>query len=205
MSTPLALPQDFYERPTLDVAQNLVGCYLHRRLAVEGLPASVQQIADSHSEDGFVDLVGRINETEAYLGARDDAAHTYRGPTPRTQVMFGPAGHAYVYLIYGMYWCLNVVTEGEGVGEAVLVRGLEPVKGREVMQALRSGRKQIADGPGKLCQALDITGAQNTLPLNEAGLFISGRTAPATFEATPRIGIDYAEKTRHELWRFVAT
>lgn len=202
---PNALPQHFYEQPTLLVAESLVGCYLHRTINVGALPEEIQPLAAKHAEGGAVTLVGRINETEAYLGARDDAAHSYRGPTPRTQVMFGPPGHAYVYLIYGMYWCLNLVTESEGVGEAVLIRGVEPVRGREVMQALRKGRKQIADGPGKLCQALDITGAENRLALDTPKLFVSERTRPTSWVTTPRIGIGYAQKTRHEPWRFVET
>ncbi len=199
------LPLEFYRKPTLTVATDLIGCYLHRVVAVDSLPEGAREVALEQAVDGRVELVGRIVETEGYLGANDDAAHTYRGPTPRTQVMFGPPGHAYIYLIYGMYWCLNIVTEDPGVGEAVLVRGLEPVRGQEVMQALRGGRKQIADGPGKLCQALDITGALNKVSLLGDQLFVTGRTGPASWETTPRIGIDYAQKHRDELWRFVAT
>ena len=139
----LPLPHSFYERDTLLVAQDLVGCYLHRRLP-ETLGGGV--------------LVGRITETEGYLGEADDAAHTARGRTKRNQVMFGPPGHAYIYLIYGMWWNLNAVTRPEGTGEGVLIRGIHPISGEEQMRDLRGGRNALGDGPGKLCQAMAITG-----------------------------------------------
>ena len=183
----LPLPRSFYERDTLLVAQDLVGCYLHRRLP-ETLGGGV--------------LVGRITETEGYLGEADDAAHTARGRTKRNQVMFGPPGHAYIYLIYGMWWNLNAVTRPEGTGEGVLIRGIHPISGEERMRDLRGGRKALADGPGKLCQAMAITGADYGSDLSGTDLFITPRTDPVTLRATPRIGIDYAE-TRHEPWRFI--
>lgn len=183
------LPRSFYERETLEVAQDLIGCHVHRRLPAE---------LGGHT------LVGRITETEGYLGAIDDAAHTARGVTKRNQVMFGPAGHAYVYLIYGMWWNLNAVTRPEGTGEGVLIRGIEPVLGLETMRDFRNGRKAIADGPGKLCQALSISGEDYGTDLTVAeDLFITGRREPSIeFRATPRIGIDYAS-TRDEPWRFI--
>lgn len=183
----LPLPHSFYERDTLLVAQDLVGCYLHRRLP-ETLGGGV--------------LVGRITETEGYLGEADDAAHTARGRTKRNQVMFGPPGHAYIYLIYGMWWNLNAVTRPEGTGEGVLIRGIHPISGEEQMRDLRGGRKALADGPGKLCQAMAITGADYGSDLSGTDLFITPRTDPVALRATPRIGIDYAE-TRHEPWRFI--
>lgn len=183
------LERSFFARETLTVAQDLVGCYVHRRLP---------------DELGGKLLVGRITETEAYLGAADDAAHTSRGRTKRNQVMFGPPGHAYVYFIYGMWWNLNAVTRPEGTGEGVLIRGVHPILGEDVMRELRFGRKALADGPGKLCQALAITGDDYGVDLTEAGnLFITGRTEPVVeYRSTPRIGIDYAS-TREELWRFI--
>lgn len=187
-SANVPLPRTFYERETLVVAQDLVGCYLHRRLP---------------EELGGGMLVGRISETEGYLGENDDAAHTARGRTKRNAVMFGPPGHAYVYLIYGMWWNLNVVTRPEGTGEGVLIRGIHPVEGTETMRELRFGRKNIADGPGKLCQALAITGDDYGTDLTGGDIFITPRTeALVEFRSTPRIGIDYAS-TKHEPWRFI--
>ena len=116
--------------------------------------------------------------------------------------MFGPPGHAYIYLIYGMWWNLNAVTRPEGTGEGVLIRGIHPISGEEQMRDLRGGRKALADGPGKLCQAMAITGADYGSDLSGTDLFITPRTDPVTLRATPRIGIDYAE-TRHEPWRFI--
>ena len=139
----LVLPRDFYDRDTLEVARSLIGTYLHRRILHKGQP---------------VELIGRITEAEGYLGANDDAAHSARGYTHRTRAMFGPPGHAYVYFIYGMHWSLNAVAGPIGNGEGVLIRAIQPVAGIDVMHALRSGAKALADGPGKLCQALSITG-----------------------------------------------
>src|SRR3954452_11587697 len=123
------LPRRFYDRDTVQVAHDLLGKYLVHLVA-------------------GVERVGRIVEVEAYLGPHDLAAHSARGLTKRTRVMFGPPGHAYVYLIYGMHWCMNVVTQPEGVASAVLLRALEPVRNVE-------GRTQ---GPGLLCKAMGITG-----------------------------------------------
>ncbi len=134
----MILPPSFYERDTVTVAKDLLGCLLvHREEAA---------------------TMGWIVEVEAYL--RDDpAAHSYRGETPRNQAMFGPAGHAYVYRIYGLHTCFNVVTGPEGTGEAVLVRALEPAGGIGLMQARRGTDDPfaLASGPGKLTQALNIT------------------------------------------------
>ncbi|NLM29090.1 MAG: DNA-3-methyladenine glycosylase [Methanomicrobiales archaeon] len=134
----MILPPSFYERDTVTVAKDLLGCLLvHREEAA---------------------TMGWIVEVEAYL--RDDpAAHSYRGETPRNQAMFGPAGHAYVYRIYGLHTCFNVVTGPEGTGEAVLVRALEPAGGIGLMQARRGTDDPFAltSGPGKLTQALNIT------------------------------------------------
>lgn len=125
--------------------------------------------------------VGRIVETEAYLGPHDLAAHTAKGRTKRTEPMFGPHGHAYVYLVYGMHFCLNVVT---GKGAAVLLRALEPV----------SEGLAASDGPAKLTKALGVTLAHNTLPLDRTPLYLSaGKAVPSKHvHVTTRIGVDYA-------------
>lgn len=135
--------------------------------------------------------IGRIVETEAYLGPHDLACHSSKGRTKRTEVMFGPPGHAYVFLVYGMHHCVNVVT---GDGAAVLVRALEPVT-----EGLRR-----SDGPGRLTTALGITLAQNTLPLNGAPLFLAeGTEVPTRYiAASPRIGVEYAKQWARAPLRF---
>jgi len=140
------------------------------------------------------ETAGRIVETEAYLGGDDLAAHSARGLTDRTRVIFGPAGYAYVYLIYGMYECLNLVAESRGVPGCVLIRALEPVAGIELMRARRpAARKvsQLADGPGKLTLALGITRAQNGADVTRGDLVVREAEELARFEilVTPRIGI----------------
>ncbi len=132
-------PRAFYDRDTVQVAKDLLGAYLVREL------------------DGHL-LVGRIVETEAYVGMDDRASHASVGRTRRNAVMFGPPGYAYVYVIYGIHHCLNVVTEREGFPAAVLIRAVEPVQGVDIMRRLRGGRpdRELTNGPGKLCQALGI-------------------------------------------------
>lgn len=133
------LPRSFYARPTPLVARHLIGKVLVK--------------SDS---DGSAS--GRIVETEAYTGADDPASHAFRGLSDRNRVMFGPAGHLYVYLSYGVHYCCNVVTESEMVAGAVLIRALEPLTGIESMTARRGARaiRDLCNGPGKLCQALGI-------------------------------------------------
>jgi DNA-3-methyladenine glycosylase len=157
------LPRTFADADADDVARALLGQVLVH--VVRGKPR-----------------VGRIVETEAYLGPHDLACHSAKGRTARTEVMFGPPGHAYVFLVYGMHHCVNVVT---GRGAAVLLRAVEPVEG---LGALRT------DGPGRLTKALGITLRQNALPLDEAPLFLArGDDVPARRIARgPRIGVDYA-------------
>ena len=168
----------FYARPTLDVAPDLLGLWLvHER--PEGR------------------LAGRIVEVEAYVGQEDLAAHSSRGRTARTSIMFGPAGHAYVYFIYGMHFCFNVVTDAEDVGAAILVRALEPGEGVE-------GR---TDGPGRLCRALGIDRSHNGLDLtveNAGHLWIERRPGPPVGEiaTAPRIGVAYAGEWAARPWRF---
>ena len=159
------LPRSFYERDTTLVARELLGSYL------------------VHLADG-VERVGKIVEVEAYLGPHDLAAHSSKGLTPRTRVLFGAPGHAYVYLIYGMYWCMNIVTEPEGHACAVLLRALEPV--RNLL-----GR---SSGPGLLCRALQIDKRLNGHDLVSEDFFVvaaPGEAAPEVV-ARPRIGVDYA-------------
>src|SRR4051794_22049926 len=171
----LPLPRSFYDRDPRDVARELLGSLLAHR--VEG-----------------VLRVGRVVETEAYLGPHDLAAHSARGRTARTEVMFGPPGHAYVYLIYGMHHCMNVVVEAEGKAAAVLLRAIEPV-------AAIDGRTQ---GPGLLCKALHIDRRHNGMDLTGDVLFL---TRPAheeriTIVKRPRIGVDYAGHWARRLLRF---
>jgi DNA-3-methyladenine glycosylase len=117
---------------------------------------------------------GRIVETEAYTGTADQASHAYRGPTSRNRVMFGPPGHLYVYLSYGVHYCCNVVTEPDGTAGAVLLRALEPLTGTEVMTARRGNRplRELCNGPGKLCQALEIGMEDYGVDLESSSLWL---------------------------------
>ncbi len=182
-----ALPREFYARPTLEVARDLLGRHVVRVL------------------DG-VELRGRIVETEAYCGVSDTACHAARGITKRTERLFGPPGHAYVYFTYGMHWLLNAVCEPPGHGCGVLVRALEPVGGLEVMRARRPGRPdlELTSGPAKLTRALGIDGAHDgwDLVVGETLWFEAGAPVEGAGR-TPRIGIDYAASVdREALWRF---
>ena len=139
-------------------------------------------------------LAGRIVEAEAYLGAIDPGAHAYRGQTPRNAVLFGPPGHAYVYFIYGMYQCLNVVCEPDGTAGGVLIRALEPLAGIEIMRSRRpSARKveQLASGPGKLTLAMAVTLQHNGVDVTRGSLTVREPIEKRRFEiqTTPRIGI----------------
>ena len=166
-------------------------------------------------------LVGRITETEAYIGRCDKACHAYGyHKTPRNAPMFLGPGHAYIYLIYGMHHCLNLVTEPEGEPAAVLIRALEPIAGEETIRRLRYGDKpmtpyrtaHLLDGPGKVCRGLGLTTAENGMDLTGQTLFVC--TAPADvgladpppqreiIVSGPRIGVDYAEEARDFPWRF---
>lgn len=184
LPAPLELPAEaplhkleraFYDRDAQTVARELLGCYLVHR-------------------SGGIERVGRIVEVEAYLGPHDLAAHSSKGLTPRTRVMFGPPGHAYVYLIYGMYHCVNVVTEAEGTASAVLLRALEPVRNLE-------GRTQ---GPGLLCKAMGLDLRHNGLDLLGDEMFVAAAplSPPARIVRRPRIGVDYAGHWARRLLRF---
>ena len=137
---------------------------------------------------------GRIVETEAYLGSGDAAAHAARGLTPSTRVIFGPPGHAYVYLIYGMYECLNFTAEADGIAGCVLIRAIEPLSGLPEMQRRRPGARRtedLANGPGKLTLALGITRRQNGMDLTDGPLTVRRAAEDEAFEiaVSPRIGI----------------
>jgi DNA-3-methyladenine glycosylase len=169
------LPRAFYDRDTIIVAKELLGKFL------------------VHHSRG-VKRVGKIVEVEAYLGPHDLAAHSAKGRTKRTEIMFGPPGHAYVYLIYGMYHCMNVVTEREGHASAVLLRAIEPVKNIE-------GR---TCGPGLLCRAMEIDRQLNAQDLLSENFYIVAPAKAETFSIvkSPRIGVDYAKHWAKRHLRF---
>jgi DNA-3-methyladenine glycosylase len=182
------LPRSFYEQATVDVAKQLLGKYLVR----------------NHSQGV---TVGRIVETEAYIGPHDLACHASHGRTPRTEVMFGPAGHAYVYFVYGVHYMLNLVTEAFNHPAAVLIRALEPTDGIELMQTRRKTekRRDLCSGPGKLCQAFAIDRSLNAADLCGDIIHVEDRGAPVPkLLAKPRIGVDYAGKWKDKLFRFLA-
>jgi DNA-3-methyladenine glycosylase len=165
------LHREFYKRPTTEVARDLLG-----KVLVHGPAAGV------------------IVETEAYLGGDDLAAHSSRGITERTRVIFGPPGHAYVYFIYGMYDCLNLVAEPEGKPGCVLIRALQPVAGIDLMRERRGGSKTLRDltsGPGKLTTAMAITRALNGADVTRGELVVREQLKPerVEIEVTPRVGI----------------
>ncbi|MCW8410075.1 DNA-3-methyladenine glycosylase [Legionella sp. PATHC035] len=169
------LSRAFYERDTIMVAKELLGKYL------------------IHNPFG-VEYVGRIVEVEAYLGAHDLASHSSKGLTQRTKVMFGPAGYAYIYLIYGMYYCTNVVTETEGSGSAILLRAIEPIKNIQ-------GKTQ---GPGLLSKAMHIDKALNQHDLTSDTFYIAEEEQQQEFTIVekPRIGVHYAKDWAEKLLRF---
>ena len=169
------LPHTFYDRDTIEVAKDLLGKHIVH-------------------VTGGIERVGRIVEVEAYLGPHDLAAHSARGLTPRTRVMFGPPGHAYVYLIYGIYHCMNIVTQAEGRASAVLLRALEPVRNIE-------NRTQ---GPGLLCRAMHIDRKQNGQDLLSDDFYVTYPPEARRFTIVkrPRIGVDYAGHWAKRLLRF---
>jgi DNA-3-methyladenine glycosylase len=168
------LGRSFYDRPAIELAPDLIGHILVRRIRDRKLRA-------------------RIVETEAYVGTHDLACHASKGRTRRTEVMFGPAGHAYVYLIYGMHEMFNIVAGRVGDAQAVLIRAAEPLDGWEV----------DLSGPGKLARGLEITRAHNTLDLTGKELYVVTRSVdrPAIVK-TRRIGVDYAGEWKDALLRF---
>lgn len=169
------LTREFYNNRTIEVAPALLGKYLVHR--VQGK-----------------ERIGKIVEVEAYLGPHDLACHTSKGRTKRNEVMYGPPGFSYVYLIYGIYHCINAVTEPEGSGSAVLIRALEPIENIELSTR----------GPGLLCKAMEINLSHNRQDLLGNSLYIleEERAEPFEIVTTPRIGVHYAQTWRHELLRF---
>jgi DNA-3-methyladenine glycosylase len=181
------LPRSFYSGSTLQVASDLLGKVL------------VREFDDRR-------LAGKIVETEAYVGPHDLACHASKGHTPRTSIMFGPAGYAYVYMIYGFYFCLNVVTERKGHPAAVLIRGVEPLEGLDIMRQLRNNPDRdtnVASGPGKLCMAMSIDKRLNGEDLLGRTLWIEDRKLETgTILTSPRVGVDYAGEYKDKPWRF---
>jgi DNA-3-methyladenine glycosylase len=169
------LPRDFYDRDTQLVAKELLGKFL------------------VHRSDGL-EQIGKIVEVEAYVGPHDLASHSSRGITKRTQVMFGPPGYVYIYMIYGMYNCLNIVTEKEGNASAVLIRAIEPIK--NISLSTR--------GPGLLCKALGVDKKLNRHDLLSDDFFIakSNVTEKFTLVKKARVGVDYAKHWSKRLLRF---
>ena len=189
------LSRDFYDRDTVTVARDLLGKHLVRVLA-----------------DGTC-LMCRITETEAYVGRMDKACHAYGYKrTARTETLFAPPGTAYIYLIYGMYHCLNFVTEAQGEPAAVLIRGAAQGENGDIIAKNRFGcntdqltayqRKNLLNGPGKLCRALQLTRQENGLPLSGPELYVEDGPTPAVIHTGKRIGIDYAEEAADFPWRF---
>ena len=195
----MKVTQDFYNRDAHEVARDLLGKLLVRRTS-EGI------------------VKGRIVEVEVYKGtveSRDQACHAYpMKRTSRTEIMFGEAGHAYIYLIYGMYSCLNLVCNEVDVPECVLIRALEPVEGLELMRTRRGQQKPYAmcSGPGKLCQALSLTRTENGMSLCGDELYVEEDEGIYTEKAlrkerlqiavSKRINIDYAGEAKEFLWRY---
>lgn len=180
------LPRTFYERPVLSVARACIGKLLVHQL-------------------GNQLLVGRIVEAEAYRGPEDRAAHSFGGRrTARTEAMFGPAGHAYMFLIYGMHWNFNLVTGALGEPHAVLIRAVEPVTGAALMARQRgvpAHSRELTNGPGKLCQAFALDRRHYGSDLCQGPLFLAA--APSVRVArSVRIGIDYAGSWAEKPWRF---
>ncbi len=180
------LTRSFYLRPTLSVARELLGKYIVRRLKGKN-------------------LIGKIVETEAYLGDNDPASHAFRGKTKRNEVMFGEGGHLYVYFTYGMHFCANVVTDAEGRGRAVLLRAVEPLEGGDIMVKNRKVKDttyiKLTNGPAKFCEAFGINNRHNSTDLLGDEIFITtGEKIPRKqIISTSRIGItNGAEK----LWRY---
>jgi DNA-3-methyladenine glycosylase len=179
----------FYSQPTLIVATALLGKQLVKT-----------------EEDGSI-LSGLITEVESYIGTEDLACHARNGPTKRNQVMFGPAGRSYVYLTYGIHWMLNIVTEKDGFPAAVLIRGVNPVDGIQVMKQRReSNQKELSDGPAKLTQAFGINRDWNNInlcdPKSDIYLNDLGHKTPV-FAKSPRIGINRTpEPWLSKLWNF---
>lgn len=178
--------RSFFRRDAVIVAKEMLGCYLHHKL------------------DNGTELVGKIVEVEAYTMA-DPSCHAYRGKTPRTEVLFGDAGFAYIYFTYGTYWCLNVVANEEEQGEAILIRAVEPLQGIEEMRKQRpkaNKDRDLTNGPGKLCMAFELDKKQNKLDMVEGDtiwLTMGEMDNDFPVGVSSRIGISVAQELP---WRF---
>jgi DNA-3-methyladenine glycosylase len=186
--SPGALPRAFFDRSSVEVAQDLLGCVLEHR-----------------TPDGLVAV--RLTEVEAYAGEADAASHAYRGRTQRTAVMFGPPGHAYVYFTYGMHFCVNLVCLPEGTASAVLIRAGEIVAGEAIARSRRpvSRNRDLARGPARLCQALAIDRALNGAdvcdPASPLRIRDGMRAAgPAAVRSGPRVGVSQAADIPWRFW-----
>jgi DNA-3-methyladenine glycosylase len=183
----LKLQREFYARPVLQVARECIGKVLVHRTP-EGIAA------------------GRIVEVEAYRGPMDLAAHSSRGLTKRTAAMYGPPGHAYVYLLYGVSWAMNIVTTADGMPHAVLIRAIEPLKGIDLMARRRRkspDSRELTNGPGKLTKALAITGSDYGRDLCGGQLYLERCDLPVgKIGRSPRINVDYAGHWAAKPWRF---
>ena len=181
--------REFYLKSGLEVARDLIGKKLVHN-SPEGLTSGI------------------IVETEAYMGAIDAAAHSYKGLTERTKIQFGVGGYAYVYLIYGMYTCMNVVVNVENIPECVLIRALQPIEGIELMKIRRkkNNLRDLCSGPGKLTQAMGITKNHYGIDLCGEEIFIEEvENFTPDITATKRINIDYAGDAANYFWRFILT
>ncbi len=188
MSRGRTLPRSFYARDSRELA-----------------PLLLNKLLVTRTDDG-VRLAARIVEAEAYCGSDDPGSHAYRGMTPRTEVMFGPPGHLYVYFTYGMHWCANVVATKDGDAAAVLLRGAAPVDGIDIMRERRVKARRDRDllaGPARLCQAFGLTGEHNGVDLVRGSVRIvdDGVAPPAAPGISTRIGLAPGRGDEHP-WRF---
>lgn len=190
------LTREFYQHDTLETAKDVLGKYI------------------VHNING-IELIGRIVEAEAYIGPGDKAAHSYNyRRTKRNEVMYGPPGFAYIFIIYGMHYCMNIVMGNSDHPEAILIRALEPIKGLDTMAINRYGKKygelnktqknNLTNGPGKLCKAMEIDVSNNGDDLCGNYLYLESDDAPQNLaiKSSPRVNIDYAEEARFYPWRF---
>jgi DNA-3-methyladenine glycosylase len=170
-------------------------------------PLVLNKLLVRRDRRGRVTMAGRVVEVEAYTGSQDPASHAYKGPTRRNAVMFGPAGHMYVYFTYGMHWCANLVCLPEGIAEAILIRALSPVSGIEAMRAARGPLvtdRNLLSGPARLCQAFGITGAEDGADLvtGDMGLVLmdDGVSPPEKPDTSGRVGIRQATEVQWRWW-----
>ena len=184
----MILTRSFYEGDTVEIAQKLIG-----QILVRETPEGTTR--------------GIIVETEAYMGEIDDAAHSYKGKRDRVRIQYGEKGLSYIYMIYGMHYCMNITSGAEGKPEAILIRALEPLEGIPLMMERRGTDKpkNLCSGPGKLCKAMAIDKSLYGADLctTDSGIWLESGT-PLETEASKRINIDYAPLCKDKLWRFTA-